>query len=70
MGTEANCNGCGNACTGGQTCVNGACTCAMMGYGLCGSGSSAVCTDLTSNTNCKTCGTVVRMNLCLVGRTV
>jgi len=50
---NANCGSCGHACSGGQVCTSGTCTC-MLGTTLCGD-----CTQLDRDPfNCGSCGHV------------
>jgi hypothetical protein len=53
-----NCGACGNRCTGGTICVNGACQCPS-GQANC----SGTCTTMGTNQNCAACG-----NACMGGQ--
>jgi hypothetical protein len=51
---NSNCGGCGVVCTGGQTCINGTCTCPN-GLTFCNSN----CVDISTDpNNCGGCGNV------------
>jgi hypothetical protein len=54
LGTDQNCSGCGDVCTGGKTCVNRRCQC-RLGEADC----SGTCVDTASDPkNCGSCGKV------------
>jgi hypothetical protein len=50
LGTDGNCSGCGDTCTGGKTCGGGSCQCPS------GADCGGTCTTLGTDSNCSGCG--------------
>lgn len=62
LGTNQNCNGCGDACTGGKTCQGGSCQCPSAKPMDCGGSCAANCcvaSDCPSSNKCCTNDTCV-----------